>query len=71
MAPTLILPANVDCPNPECEHAYVELFVAPEGTDTVEDLVEPPVVEISVCPQCGTVQKNLEFPGWMFRSEAG
>jgi hypothetical protein len=67
----LILSATVDCPSPECEHAYVEQWACPREADTVEDLVEPPVVENSACPRCGTVQKDLEYPGWMFRSEAG
>lgn len=62
----LSLPARTDCES--CGATYEETWA--EDSDTVEDMVEPPVKD-STCPECGHVHKGLEWPGWMFRSEAG
>jgi hypothetical protein len=64
----LLLAARVDCP--ECEQSYDEVWQAPDGADTVEDLVEAPVQD-SVCPGCGHIQHGLAWPGFSFFSEAG
>jgi len=62
----LRLPARVDCE--KCGEVYEETW--DDDSDTIEDMAEPPVKD-SRCPGCGHVHEDMEWPGWMFRSEAG
>lgn len=57
--------ANVDCLR--CAVVYEGTWT--DSSISVEDMVDAPVQE-QTCPQCGYVQEE-EYPGWMFRSEAG
>lgn len=57
----LKLEAIVDCP--DCDTMIDVIFVAPPEVYELEDLTEPPTVEIR-CPNCDTVWVQ-EYEGWM------
>ena len=57
--------ANVDCEN--CQATYEGTWT--DDSISVEDMVDAPV-QVQTCPGCGHQQEE-EYPGWMFRSEAG
>lgn len=61
----LFLTSLLDCE--ECGEPYQGFWSDP--SPTIEDMTEIPVAE-QVCPACGHC-KVEEWPGWMFRSEAG
>lgn len=65
-APKLQFDARWDCE--QCGTTYIEHWE--DDSLSLEDMAEPPVTD-STCPSCGHVHKKLEWPGWMFRSEAG
>ncbi len=56
---------NVDCP--QCELVFEGVFH--DDSDTVEDIVDPPVGE-HTCPGCGH-HFATALTGWTFFSEAG
>lgn len=59
-------PAIVECP--ECGTEF-EGYWSDDDSLTDEDVTEAPVAQ-QTCPACGH-HFDVEWPGWMFRSEAG
>jgi catabolite regulation protein CreA len=65
----LVLSALVDC---DVLGGCGEVFnwTLEDYSISLEDMAEAPVADVT-CPECGAVQTNVAWPGWMFRSEAG
>lgn len=62
----LLLPATVDCP--ECGVLTDIVFRAPDGVFELEDLTDPPVMEVKgYCGHTYTVQ----YGGWVAHEDAG
>lgn len=61
----IVLTAIIDCPS--CEAPVDGIWT--DDSISIEDMTEPPVAE----QKCGACGANFteEYPGWMFRSEAG
>jgi hypothetical protein len=65
----MFLTAVVDCDGPDgCGGMFEAIWE--EESMTLEDMAEPPVAD-QTCTECGKVHKDLAWPGWCFRSEAG
>lgn len=61
----LVLRALLDCP--VCGITFKGVWE--DDSLSVQDMAEAPVAD-QTC-DCGYVMKDEEYPGWMFRSEAG
>jgi hypothetical protein len=66
----LVLTALVDCDEDEGGCGVTFQAVWTDDSISVEDMAEPPAADIT-CPECGRTVTAMEWPGWMFRSEAG
>jgi hypothetical protein len=61
----IVLRSLLDCPS--CEATFEGIWE--DDSLSLQDMAEAPVAD-QTCV-CGHVMKDEEFPGWMFRSEAG
>jgi hypothetical protein len=66
----LVLSALVDCEEDEGGCGATFGWTWKDDSLSLEDMAEAPVADVT-CPECGAVQTNVAWPGWMFRSEAG
>lgn len=56
----------IDCE--ECDEPFEGFWF--DDSLTEEDMTDLPVAD-QQCPACGHVNKDVEYPGWFFKSEAG